>query len=150
VDRLDALRTAPGLGWRGRSDNGSAVAPVNAPSHWVWGDEALRQDAPSWRYTGLGVVIHQASAVMWGLLYEWLWQRRRLRATVPQQLRDAAVATAAAATIDLVLTPRRFTPGFERRLSPAGLAWTYGAFAVGVAVGGYVARRGWPGGRAGR
>ena len=138
---LAGIASMAALAWRGRRENGSAVGPVNAPSHWLWGDAALRQDAPSWRYTGAGMLIHQASAVMWGLLYERLWASRRPSQTVAHQVRDAAVATAAAAAVDLLLTPRRFTPGFERRLSPTGLVWTYGLFALGVAVGSISARR---------
>jgi hypothetical protein len=138
---LAGLASMAALAWRGRQETGSAVAPLNAPSHWLWGDRALRQDGPSWRYTALGVVIHQASAVMWGLIYERLWASKQPPGSLSHQLRDAAVATAAAATVDLVLTPKRFTPGFERRLSPQGLLWTYGAFAIGVALASYATRR---------
>jgi hypothetical protein len=138
---LAGIASAVALAWRGRRERGSAVGPVNAPSHWVWGDAALGQDTPSWRYTVVGMAIHQASAMMWGLLYERLWASRRSAQTLPRQVRDAAVATAAAAAVDLLLTPKRFTPGFERRLSPRGLVWTYGLFAMGVAIGSYSARR---------
>jgi hypothetical protein len=138
---LAGLASMAALAWRGRQENGSALAPLNAPSHWLWGDRALWQDGPSWRYTAMGVLIHQASAVMWGLIYERLWASRRPVQTMPMYLRDAAVGTAAAATVDLVLTPKRFTPGFERRLSPTGLVWTYGAFALGVAMGSYAVGR---------
>ena len=117
------------LAVRGRVELKSAVAPVNAPSHWLWGDAALRQRKWSWRYTGAGLAVHQASAVMWGL-----WHARR-SSQPPAPLRDAAVTTATAALVYLALTPRRFTPGFEQRLSPRGLAWVYAAFAVGLALG---------------
>ena len=116
------------LAVRGRIELKSAVAPVNAPSHWLWGDVALRQRRWSWRYTGVGVAIHQASAVMWGVLHA---QRAP---QPPAPLRDAIVTTATAALVDLALTPRRLTPGFEQRLSPKGLAWVYAAFAVGLVV----------------
>jgi hypothetical protein len=112
----------------GRRELSCAAAPVNAPSHWVWGDEALKQRRWSWRYTALGVVIHQASSVWWA----WLHHRRPPSAHGP--LHDAVVTTAAAAAVDLIVTPKRFTPGFERQLSPLGLALVYGAFAVGLAV----------------
>jgi hypothetical protein len=52
-----------------------------------------------------------------------------------------AAATAAAAVVDLALTPQRSTPGFERRLSARSLVMVYGAFALGVAAGSFVARR---------
>jgi len=116
------------LAVRGRIELKSAVAPVNAPSQWLWGDSALHQRRWSWRYTAAGIAIHQASAVMWGLLHE----RRAPRPASP--LREAVITTATAALVDLALTPRRFTPGFEKRLSPKGLAWVYVSFAVGLAL----------------
>ena len=112
----------------GRRELSCAAAPVNAPSHWVWGDDALTQRRWSWRYSGLGIVIHQASSVWWA----WLHHRRHPSPHGP--LHDAVVTTAAAAVVDLALTPKRFTPGFERHLSPLGLALVYGAFAVGLAI----------------
>ena len=35
----------------GRREAGSAVAPVNAVSHWYFGDKAARRDRPSLKYT---------------------------------------------------------------------------------------------------
>ena len=136
---LAGLASMAALAWQGRWENGSAVAPLNAPSHWLWGDRALRQDGPSWRYTAHGLLIHQASAVMWGVLYERFVARPRPGPAL--QLRDAVVATAAAATVDFVLTPRRFTPGFERRLSLPSLVLVYAGFAAGVAIGSRLVRR---------
>ena len=47
----------------------------------------------------------------------------------------AAVGVAAGAClVDLRCTPRRLTPGFERRLRPSSLAVVYGAFALGLAL----------------
>ena len=116
------------LAIRGRIELKSVVAPLNAPSQWLWGDSALRQRQWSWRYTGAGAAIHQASAILWGLLHE----QRGPQSAAP--LRDAVVTTATAALVDLALTPQRFTPGFEKRLSLKGLAWVYAAFAIGLAV----------------
>lgn len=56
---------------RGRRDAGSALAPVNAPSHWLFGKRALRADGPSWRHTFCGLLIHHGSSVMWA----WLFSR---------------------------------------------------------------------------
>jgi len=116
------------LAVRGRIETGSATRTLSAPSHWVWGEAALRQGSWSMRYTGVGILIHQLSAWLWGGLHA----RRDL--SPDRAMKDALVTTAAAVATDLVLTPRRFTPGFERQLSPAGLVWVYGAFAVGLAL----------------
>jgi len=45
----------------------------------------------------------------------------------------AAVAAGAYVT-DYYLVPKRFTPGFEKRLSGQSLALVYGALALGLAV----------------
>ena len=122
------------LALRGRLETGSAVRPLNAPSHWLWGDRALRETAWSLRYTGVGFAIHQLSAVLWGCIHA-----RRERPSAP--LAEAAVTTAVAVVTDLALTPRRLTPGFERHLSPRGLVWVYGAFALGLALAARRSRR---------
>lgn len=120
------------LALRGRVEIGSAARPINAPSHWLWGDRALKETGWSLRYTGVGFAIHQLSAVFWGCLHA-----RRNKPSAP--LAEAAVTTAIAVVTDLALTPGRLTPGFERHLSPRGLVWVYGAFALGLAL---AARRG--------
>ena len=60
-----------------RRDTGSAVAAVNAPSHWFWGERALRRNEASWRFTLLGAATHHASAVFWAVFYELLRARRQ-------------------------------------------------------------------------
>ncbi|HET6828764.1 MAG TPA: hypothetical protein VFH35_08790, partial [Ramlibacter sp.] len=42
----------------GRMEPRRALAPVNAISHWIWGDLALRQNEPSLRHTLTGYLIH--------------------------------------------------------------------------------------------
>ena len=138
---LASLASMAALAWRGRHDTGSTAAALNAPSHWLFGDRALWQDAPSWRFTGSGVTIHHLSAVMWGVLYEKFIARGRRRSPLPQQVGEAVVATAAAAVVDFALTPKRFTPGFEHRLTLRSLGIVYGAFALGIAAGSFIGRR---------
>lgn len=122
---------------KGRQETGSAAAPLNAPSHWLYGDEALHVDRPSARYTLSGAVIHHASAMMWAFLFEGLLARVRPGRIRPDLVAaGAAAVTATAALVDLKLVPSRFTPGFEHRLSRKSLWLTYGAFAAGLALGG--------------
>jgi len=124
------------LALRGRSEVGSITAPTNATSHWLWERKALAARSPSWRYTGLGYVIHHGSATFWALLYAWLWAHRRPQPeSASQSLASAGVATAAAFAIDYAVTPKRFTPGFEHHLSKRSMAAVYATFAVGLAVG---------------
>ena len=134
------LLSAAALLWRGREELRRAAAPINAPSHWVWGDRALHQDRVSWRYTALGAVTHMASAMLWGAMYDWL-RRRRSEPTPANAVADAALVTATAACVDLVIVPKRLTPGFERRLSAGGLLWVYAGFAGGLVLGAALTRR---------
>lgn len=57
-------------------------------------------------------------------------------------VRSAVEATAAAAVVDLLLLPRRLTPGFERRLSGRSLALVYAALAAGMVAGTMAIRQG--------
>lgn len=122
------------LAWLGRREAGSAVAPINAVSHWVWGDEAIRRDQPDAPHTALGAAIHSASSMLWAGIYAWIRLRRR-QPTLANALGDAAAVTALAAFVDLKLTPERLTPGFERRLSAPALTQVYVTFGLGLLIG---------------
>jgi hypothetical protein len=126
--------------WRGRTDTGRAFAPINAISHWIWPRQALRRNEPSLKHTATGTVVHYGSSVLWAAAYQWLRSRRR-RPTALNAAVDAAAVTALAATVDLVMTPERFTPGFERRLTKPSLTLVYAGFAAGLALGGLLALR---------
>jgi hypothetical protein len=129
------------LGLRGLSETGSASAPLNAVSHVLWGDEALRRDDPSVDHTLVGGAVHLGSGLVWAALYGWVRQRRR-QPTALNSVTDAIVVSAVAAAVDFRLTPHRLTPGFEHRLSRPGLVWVYGAFAAGLALSGIRSQRG--------
>lgn len=117
----------------GHRDCGSAFAPVNAVSHWIWRDRALRQQAPSLRYTVPGYGIHHAMSIFWALLYEE--RMGRVPAARPLRAVGTGLAVSAAACfVDLKLTPERLTPGFERRLGTGSLSLVYLAFGLGLAV----------------
>jgi len=117
----------------GVRDCRSALAPLNAVSHWLWKDKAIHQQDVSWRYSASGYCIHHAASIFWALLYE-RWATRGGKASGAQVLGRAAAVTTVAYTVDLYGTPERFTPGFERRLRPASLLLVYGAFGLGLAL----------------
>jgi hypothetical protein len=137
---LGSLLSGLVLARRGRDDTGSALAAVNAPSHWFWGHEALRRNDASARHTLIGALVHHASSVFWAFFYDALQQRRR-QVTPANAFADAAAITTLAAVVDLKLVPERLTPGFERRLSKESLLWVYVAFGVGLALGGVLMRQ---------
>jgi hypothetical protein len=116
-------------GWRELDD---ACAPLNGPSQWLFGRPAAYRSGFSARHTIAGCLIHHSMSVLWALLFERLRGRSRsaARAAFP-----AAATSAVACFVDYQLTPKRFTPGFEQRLSRTSLASVYVAFAVGLAAG---------------
>lgn len=137
ADLLSSCLSAALLLWRGRVDTGSAAAPVNAISHWIWPRAALRQDGASARFSLTGLGIHFGAAALWCGLYEAL---RARRAPTPRQaVVDAATVATVAAVVDLACVPDRLTPGFEKRLTPRSLVLVYAAFAAGLALAGLAA-----------
>jgi hypothetical protein len=125
----------------GRRETGSMVAPTNAISHWIWGDQAARHNEPSLRHTLVGYLIHHASATFWAVLFERFMGGKLDRKDLPTTLAASAAASAVACFTDYQLTPRRLRPGYEKRLSTPSLALVYGAFALGLAAGAIAIRR---------
>ncbi|MDX5409755.1 MAG: hypothetical protein LPJ94_05995 [Thauera sp.] len=134
-----SLASVIALVWGGLRDCASALAPVNAVSHWLWRDAALCQQRASLRYSGLGYVIHHSMSVFWAVIYE---AALPLPDALPNASRPGAgrvIATglgmaALACFVDLRLTPERLTPGFERRLAAGPLAAVYVLFGIGLAL----------------
>ena len=120
----------------GAAQAGSPYAPTNAVSHWYFGERAARQDRPSWRYTGAGLLTHQVASVLWATCYEKLAGARRLDNTPLENLRDAGLMAALACFVDYRLTPRRLMPGYEQRIDRRALFAVYSAFGAGLALGG--------------
>jgi hypothetical protein len=142
------------LALAGRKEAGSAYAPTNAVSHWLWGAPALHKNQPSWRHTAIGYAIHHGSALMWAMLHARLQSlvRERAReqareaapgdsaAALPDQpslvplLGTTAAVTALASLVDLKVAPERLHPGFEHRLSRPALVAVYAAFGLGLVL----------------
>ena len=137
---LSSLLSTAVLAWRGKVEDGAAAAPLNAVSHWFWGDEALARDGTDASHTGAGVVTHLAATAFWATFYAWMRSRRDRPGTV-DAVTDAALVTAVAAVVDLKLVPERLTPGFEHRLSRPSLTGVYVAVGVGLALGGLLTLR---------
>lgn len=118
---------------RGRSESGSALAPINAVSHWYWGDRATREDRPSFKYTAPGYLTHHATSIFWAVLFEKTFGGA-LRGRPARTVAASAATAAVACFVDYRLTPKRLTPGFEHRLSKTSLFLVYAAFAAGLAI----------------
>ena len=124
----------------GKRETGSAVAPVTAESHWLWGDESLQEDRATWRHTLTGIVTHQLSTVFWATLYALVRGKRQAVRNIPEALLGGIATSAAAAAIDYTLMPRRLTPGFEHRLSTPAMVGVFAALAGGIALGALLLR----------
>lgn len=124
----------------GKSKLNKPVAPTNATSHWLWGDQAFDALDPSLEHTAVGYATHHASALMWATIFErWLNHSGAIR--TDEIVRDAAAMTAVAAFVDYQLTPKRFTPGFEAHLSKGAMLGVFTAFGAGLALGAILNRQ---------
>jgi hypothetical protein len=139
---IAGIASALALAFAGRRENGAAAAPVNAVSHWVWNREAFRANRPSVRHTVTGLLVHHAASVFWGTLHARAWGLRNGHKQAAPALAGAAAASAVACFVDFRFTPRRFTPGFEHRLSTRSLALVYACFGLGLAAGSMILKRG--------
>lgn len=129
-----SLASSAALLQRGARDSQSAVAPVNAVSHWIWEDKALALHDATLRYSLTGYVIHHIASIFWAIAYERLAFRRGIAPSKPQALACAATVAGVACIVDMQCTPERLTPGFEHKLSKKSLFVVYAAFGFGLAL----------------
>lgn len=137
---LASILSASYLAWAG-GRRGHPAAPLNAVSHWFFGDRSLRQDEPSARYTLTGYLTHHSASIFWGILYAKLWGARPQAKQPLPALAGGVAAAAVACFIDYQLTPKRLTPGFEHRLGRPEMAKVYACFALGLAIGSLLMKR---------
>jgi hypothetical protein len=135
-----SVLSAAYLAWRGWR-RGETAAPVNAVSHWFFGDRALRQDEPSWKYTLTGYLTHHGAAVFWGVLHAKAWGARRQAKKPAPAAAGALAAASVACFVDYQLTPKRLTPGFEHRLGKPEMVNVYAFFALGLMLGSMAMRK---------
>jgi hypothetical protein len=119
----------------GQRQAGSAVAPINAVSHWIWGEESLQAQEPSLRHTLTGYVTNHLAAIFWAVLYSRAYGHRDEAKQLPQAVAGGVATSAVAYVVDYHVVPKRLTPGWEHRISPGAMLATYGALAAGFALG---------------
>ena len=124
----------------GRVENGSAAGPINAVSHILWGKEATCTDAVDARHTLVGAGLNAAAVTSWAALFELALPRNR-RPSVPRALLTGAATAAVAYVTDYHVVPKRFTPGFEERLSGRSLFAVYATLALALAAGSLMRER---------
>lgn len=102
---------------RGQATIRNPVAPINATSHVLWGDDAASMaDSVSLKYTLPGVLINHASAIFWAILYEAMFWRDAETGRASRALAGGMLVAGLAYLTDYLLVPKRLTPGWELRL----------------------------------
>jgi hypothetical protein len=138
---LASILSTAVLALAGLRQNRSAVAPINAASHWIWGDESLREDRATLRHTLLGLLTQHAASIFWAALYSRIYGHRPEAKQWPQALAGAAATCAIAGVVDYMVVPKRLTPGYEHRLSTSAMVAVYAALAAGFALGAAAMRK---------
>lgn len=113
-----------------KRDTGSPWAAFNSICHMVDGDASELPSDFAPRETLLGAGLNASAIASWAVLYEWLLGGVPL----PSSAFWAALATAGIWVVDYRLVPKRFTPGFEKRLSKRSVALAYMALAATFAL----------------
>ena len=129
------------LALAGARQNGSAAAPINATSHWLWGDESLAAERPSLRHTLTGYLTQHAASIFWATLYSRVYGHREEAKQLPQAVAGGIATSAVAAVVDYGIVPKRLTPGYEHRLSTGAMVAVFAALATGFALGSMAQRQ---------
>ncbi len=116
----------------GQLEEGESIAPLNAISHILWGDEAATHEAASVKYTMPGVVLNAGAVTGCAGVHELLFGGRRRPKSLAGALASGAAVSALAYVTDYYIVPNRLTPGFEKRLSNQSLAGIYTTLAVSL------------------
>jgi hypothetical protein len=130
--------TAAALMLLGHREHRGALAPLNASSHWLYGDHVGRRRRADLAHTGVGIGTHHLAIMFWSLVLETALGRRKK--TLPQLALAGALTSAFAAAFDYLIVPRRLSPGWEFALSRKAMAGAFAAMAFGLATGAAVAR----------
>jgi hypothetical protein len=137
---LASITSTIALALLARAEGKAALQPTNSTSHWLHGEGAGAVKRADAAHTLVGYSTHHASALFWALPFQW-WLANRPPRTPLTMLRDASVMSAIAAAIDYGVTPKRLTPGWEAVLRKRSIVATYGALAIGLAVGALMTQR---------
>ncbi len=129
--------TAALCGWR---ENSNAVAPLNAISHIVWGEEAAQQEHASAKYTAIGLALNTSAMFGWALIFAKLFSGKSSNRAV-SSLGGGVFVSLLAYIVDYHVVPKRLTPGVEDRLSSRSLLALYVVLALSLALGGCVTQQ---------
>ena len=125
----------------GRRDSGSAVAPINASSHVLWGDEAASVEKVTLKHTLPGAAINLGAAFWWAVVFRKLFGQSVDHRGAAAAMAGGVATAGLAYAVDYHLLPRRLTPGWEQRISSRSLAMSLAAMGIGLGLGAVIARR---------
>jgi hypothetical protein len=124
----------------GARRNGNAVAPVNATSHVLWGEEAGRALAVDAKHTVPGVALNEGACVFWAAFYEKAFGGAADRGNTAAAFAGGGAIAALAYLVDYHLVSKRLTPGWELHLDRRSLAVVYAALALSLPLRGLLRR----------
>jgi hypothetical protein len=132
---ISGVATTLGVAACGRMEDRRALAPLNAVSHIAWGDEAARRTGWSWKYTFTGILLNLVAVTGWAAVYHLLFDRAIKKREIAVAVLGGPIVSAAAYITDYKIVPKRFTPGFEKRLSSKSMFCVYATLAAALAAG---------------
>jgi hypothetical protein len=116
----------------GQVEDGNSIAPLNAISHILWGDEAANAENACLDHTLAGVALNTAAVTCWSAVYEFVFGERARRGSLAAAMLGGISTAGLAYVTDYYIVPKRLTPGFEKRLSPASMFAVYSALALSL------------------
>lgn len=121
-----------------RAEGKPALQPINASSHWLWGEAAGKHAEADVAHTGTGAVTNAAAGFFWGAILGSILHRRR---PSPADILGYGIGVGAiAGMLDYGILPKRLTPGWELALSGRSVVLAMGAMTAGMVIGGLAAR----------
>jgi hypothetical protein len=129
---LAGIATAAAAAVCGKLETGSAIAPLNAVSHVLWGDRAAKEESATLTETLPGLAINEGASFFWAACYEKTFGEAADRGNVGTAVLGGAAIALAAYITDYYLVPKRLTPGWEHRVSNKSLAAIYASLAASL------------------
>jgi hypothetical protein len=111
-------------------ERNSLWAAINPTCHMIDGDDKLYGDNFDKRDTLLGLALIKSAMAFWVVLYRLF--NRSTRA--PKSFLTGSLMAAFAYIVDYYIVPKRYTPGFEQKLSGKAMFFTYCALALAIAT----------------
>lgn len=138
---IAGIGTLATVALRGARDTGSALAPINATSHVIWGPAAGQVERPTLRHTLPGAVINLGSGLWWALVFQKLFGAATERRGLPAALLGGVATAGLAYLLDYRLLPRRLSPGWEQRITGRSLRLSLGVMGLAIGLASLLNRR---------